>query len=305
MQMNGSAKLSAPKANSVTITLNASNSASSEVHSTGDTYVTTAYTAGGTGLVVNSIKGFPSPGGTLIIGYGTANQEEVAYSTSSSSTITITAALKNHAVNERVINKPAYTFVPGTLSIKEGSTVIATDDGVGGLTASGGAAVSAGSVDYSTGSLTFTFDSGLSGGNAVTCTVDTMTDAPDAESALANGGNALKTYQQYSFTRNDVPGAATVANLGDAAVGFFFEVSRNGGKSFTTKGYGASAGVLGTMNRKTVTLPNGGDMVVRFRAGSSSTASSSETAALGNDPDRRIVEPRVVTVDTATILNNG
>lgn len=300
MQMNGSAKLSAPKANSVTVTI-ATAGGSSETVTTGDTYVDSAYTSGTT-LTVASSTGFSS--GTLIIGYGTANQEEVAYSAApTSTTITITAALKSHAVNERVINKPSYTLVPGTVYLSENSTQIAVDNGAGVFTALNSSGLTNGTVDYSTGAITFTYDG--TSGRTLKYTADVMTDAPDAESALANGGNALKTYQQYSFTRNDVPGAATVANLGDSAVGFFFEVSRNGGKSFTTKGYGSSMGVLGTMNRKTVTLPNGGDMVVRFRAGSSSAASSSETAALGNDPDRRIVEPRVVTVDTATILNNG
>lgn len=302
MQMNGSAKLSAPKANSVTVTI-ATAGGSSETVTTGDTYVTSAYTSGTT-LTVASSTGFSS--GTLIIGYGTANQEEVAYSAApTSTTITITAALKSHAVNERVINKPSYTLVPGTVYLSESTTgQIAVDNGAGVFTTLlGNSNFTSGTVDYSTGAITFTYDG--TSGRTLSYTADAMTDAPDAESALANGGNALKTYQQYSFTRNDVPGAATVANLGDAAVGFFFEVSRNGGKSFTTKGYGSSMGVLGTMNRKTVTLPNGGDMVVRFRAASSSAASASETAALGNDPDRRIVEPRVVTVDTATILNNG
>lgn len=309
MQMNGSAKVSAPRCTSYSATGTTLTDYTGS-HSNGDAVLTAAIAAGATGngaiLVANS--GFPNSG-TVIIGYGTANEEEVVYTALSSTTgLSIGDAdiVKAHAVNERVVLKPTVSFMPGTVQIKMGNTVLATDANKDGVLVQAATDTddnfTSGTVDYSTGRVKLVLANDAS---TLTFVASALSDAPDAAGALADGSAAHKTFQQYAFTKNDAPGSAMVSNLGDATVGFFFEVSRNGGKSFTSAGL-ASSGSIGALGSTTVTCPGGRDQVVRFRAGSQVADSTFEGNQSGSkDPEGRIIEPRVVTVDTATKLNHG
>lgn len=304
MQMNGSAKVSAPRCTSYSET-GGSNTNYAGVYSNGDAVLTAAAAVGASSIEI-ATKGFPTTG-TVIIGYGTTNEEEVAIdSVTDADTLALDSALiKAHAVNERVVLKPTVSFMPGTVVIKDGTGVMATDankDGVLVLTTDANATFTSGSVDYSTGRVKLVV---TDLDNAVKIEASALSDAPDAAGALADGSAAHKTFQQYVFTKNDAPSSATVSNLGDATVGFFFEVSRNGGKSFSSAGL-ASSGSIDALGSTTVACPGGRDQVVRFRAGSQVADSTFEGNQSGSkDPEGRIIEPRVVTVDTATKLNHG
>lgn len=301
MQMNGSAKVSAPRCTSYSATIVASSDGGNL--SNGDSTLQSAATAGENSLTLVSDAGFPASG-VLIVGYGTANEEEVAFTTGEGVSLD-TNLLKDHAVNERVVVKPTVSLMPGTVSITVNGTQCAEDDGFGSLVGAGAesAKLLSGSVDYSTGLVKIELDTLTD--DAVAMTASVLSDAPSAEGSLADGSAAHKTFQQYAFTKNDTPGAATVSNLGDATVGFFFEVSRNGGKSFTSAGLGAS-GSVGSFGTVTVKCPGGSNQVVRFRAGSQTVNSDFEDdQRISKDPEGRIIEPRVVTVDTATNLNHG
>lgn len=321
MQMNGSAKVSAPRCSAITISLGET-VADPSLYSTGDAYLASPAVVGDETLTVqedeaclNSYFGLvatasPQEWATVVIGYGTSNEETIkARRVTNDYTLAIfegTPLTKDHAANERVLVKPAYAFMPGTVDVRLNGNSYATDrdsDGVLYKITGGGGVWGRGSVDYSTGAVTWT-DNCSAANLPITIKADVLTDNADALSAVADGAGAHKTFQQYAFSKNDVPSTAMVSNLGDATVGFFFEVSRNGGRSFTTSP-GTSSGSVGALCSKTVTGPGGQGQIVRFRAGSQSGNSDFEEGDRPTDPEGRIIEARVVTVDTSTNLNHG
>lgn len=299
MQMNGSAKVSAPRCTSYVGPNSPSLSNFTGTFSNGDSILTAAAAAGAESLTVDSETGFPASG-TLIVGYGSDHEEEVAF-TSGEGIALDSALLKDHAVNERVIVKPTVSLMPGTVVINYDGSQVASDDGAGAIANITEAKIVSGTVDYSTGRVRLVL---ADADESISISGEALSDSPSAAGSLADGSAAHKTFQQYAFTKNDVPSTATVSNLGDATVGFFFEVSRNGGKSFTSAGL-PSSGSVGALGVATVTCPGGQDQVVRFRAGSQSGDSDFEGGDRAKDPEGRIIEPRVVTVDTATNLNHG
>lgn len=318
MQMNGSAKVSAPRCSATTISLGTSASGASK-YSTGDAYLDDPAAVGDTTLTVHTNETAPttsfgiafanSEWVTVVVGYGTSNEETIkARSTNAGAGAELsinedTPLTKDHAANERVLAKPAYVFMPGTVEVEWDGSPYATDrDADGSIYRVGSPYTLLGTVDYSTGAVTFGATFGSS--ETVNIKADVLTDNADALSAVADGAGAHKTFQQYAFSKNDVPSTAMVSNLGDATVGFFFEVSRNGGRSFTTSP-GTSSGSVGALCSKTVTGPGGQGQIVRFRAGSQSDLSDGESSVSLTDPEGRIIEARVVTVDTSTNLNHG
>lgn len=322
MQMNGSAKVSAPRCSAITISLGTAVTTLSK-YSTGDAYLDAPAAAGDGYLTVHTDEAMsttsfgiaysnnPQTWVTVVVGYGTSNEEtiKVRQSDNEGSTpgliIVISSATpltKDHAANERVLAKPAYVFMPGTVEVEFNGSTYAKDRDADGSIYRVSTSALLGTVDYSTGAVTF--DATFTTANIVDIKADVLTDNADALSAIADGAGAHKTFQQYAFSKNDVPSTAMVSNLGDATVGFFFEVSRNGGRSFTTPP-GTSSGSVGALCSKTVTGPGGQGQIVRFRAGSQSDLSEFEGGSSLTDPEGRIIEARVVTVDTSTNLNHG
>jgi hypothetical protein len=307
MQMNGSAKLSAPRCTAVTISLGNTTGTGAALFGTGDTVLTSAALAGANTvsvtLTATNLGAFNSAV-TAIVGYGTTNEETVVLKSATNTTITLkdnTVLAKDHAANERILVKPVRSIRPGSVSILENSVSRGTDAAADGVLTGSGLT---GTVDYSTGHIYVNWTQ-TAGSLAMTATADAMTDAPDATDGVANGAGAHKQFNANYLAKTDVPDTVIVSNLGDGDVGYFFEVSRNGGKSFTTKGTSASA-ELTQFSNKTTRVPGGVNQVVRFRAGSQSASTNSETSPTSTtDSQGRIIEPRVVTVDTSTNLNHG
>ena len=321
MQMNGSAKVSAPRCSAITISLGNAVATTPGKYSTGDAYLDESAAAGDETLTVQTNEAGPktffgiaktnSEWVTVVVGYGTSNEETIKVRRLDDEAVDnevldinpATPLTKDHAANERVLAKPAYAFMPGTVEVEFDGDPYAKDrDADGSIYKIALPYTFLGTVDYSTGAVTF--DDTFGTAYTVDIKADVLTDNADALSAVADGAGAHKTFQQYAFSKNDVPSTAMVSNLGDATVGFFFEVSRNGGRSFTTPP-GASSGSVGALCSKTVTGPGGQGQIVRFRAGSQSENSVIEGGSSLTDPEGRIIEARVVTVDTSTNLNHG
>lgn len=261
----------------------------------GDSVTTTAITAGEDADTVNidvaDLSGF-ADGQVIIVSYGTDREEEVTIAGHGTTAIDsgggtgeiVCAAhifANDHPKGSRVVVKRGYSIRPGSVKVLDGATQEGIDDGKGNIIgrAANGTAVAgvSGWVDYSTGSIQANV---AASGGAVTVTFDTLTDSPEQNSA--DGSGYFVNHQGGLDTRKYIPDSADVTNLGDTEVGVFVEVSKNGGKSWTTRG--TSTGVLGlvanagalsaspgavlrSLGRSSIRSPGGRVDMLRVRAG--------------------------------------
>lgn len=314
MQMTGRHQVSVPKAASVTITVGTANN-SLTIFATGDGVLAGDITANTStsdinlGANVSELAGFAN-GQTVIVGYGTDNEEQLTVS--GHSAVTGAGALsvkgpilKAHKKNERVVVKPTYAIVPGTLAVSVNGVADNVVDGTGSTigTLTGGNINTTNSfVDYSTGSIRLKYNTAPVTG-AVTIKFDTISEVADVNDLT---GNAFqKNWQAHNLNRQSVPDLLQCSNLGTKKIGCFVEVSRNGGKSFTMKGLTNVAAQLGQYGRARLVVPTGQASildVVRFRGG----ILSAEGLGLDEtDPQERQQRTGCVEIDTSAFINDN
>jgi len=286
MESLGRRQLSAPKAATVTAIPVCAAATSDTVYATFNAVVITAATVvGATSVAVSEKRGLAT-NDYIRLGYGTANEELVKVTAigggvgTGNSTLTISAATKAHALNEKAIAnlKP---IVPGTLSVKSTSTVIATDDGAGALVAQNASGVT-GTVDYSSGLVSVTY--GGASSRTITYGADTFSDSADINDQKGDG--FMRNMQVLSFSPHDAPSTIVAKNLGVSTVGFIVEKSVNNGLSFVQ--LAAKSGTLSSLAKKALTMPalQGSDLVrVRASAASSGAGSILEVDTLQDITD--------------------
>ncbi len=312
MQMTGRHQVSVPKAASVTISVGTANN-SLAIFATGDAVLAGDIAANAStsdialGANIDQRAGFANTQ-VVIIGYGTDNEEQLTVSGHTpgidAGTLTVKGPiLKAHKKNERVVVKPTYSIVPGTVVVKVGGTAdgIVDNPATGGLTG-GNANTTASFVDYSTGSIRIKYGTVPVTG-AVTVVCDTISEVADVNDLT--GVAFQKNWQAHNLNRQSVPDLLQCSNLGTRKVGCFVEVSRNGGKSFTMKGLSNVASTLGQYGRARLVVPQGQASVldvVRFRGGvfSSEAAGQDET-----DPNERQVRTGCIEIDTSAQINDN
>lgn len=314
MQMTGRHQVSVPKAASVTITVGTANNALT-IFATGDGVLAGDITANTStadislGANVSELAGFAN-GQTVIVGYGTDNEEQLTVS--GHSAVTGAGALsvkgpilKAHKKNERVVVKPTYAIVPGTIVVSDNGVadgVVDSPTAPGTLTG-GNINTSLSFVDYSTGSIRLKYNTAPATAGPMTIKFDTISEVADVNDLT---GNAFqKNWQAHNLNRQSVPDLLQCSNLGTKKIGCFVEVSKNGGKSFTMKGLTNVSAQLGQYGRARLVVPTGQASildVVRFRGG----ILSSEGLGLDEtDPQERQQRTGCVEIDTSAFINDN
>lgn len=313
MQANGRVQISAPACVAITAVpirsgvADGLGDAATKIFSTVDTTISADAAAGATTIALTAGAGV-TDGQTLIIGYGTENEEPVTVGavTEAPGAIAacpVSALKKAHYANERVV-RVLQAIRPGSVVVKVNGSALAncTDSGLGTLT---GAGVSAGTIDYSTGSVTLTTAAAPADDAAITYDADKLMDLPDQ--ADLTGSGFQKNFFTAKGSRQPIPDTAVINNLGDTNVSYFVEVSKNNGRSFTTKGFasaGNRSGTVGNMGRKVVEFPTGqGNVIdaVRIRA----CQASGQTSVADTETEKRYIWPGVLEVSHASIINSN
>lgn len=337
MQANGRAQISAPECGTITGAegglaqlrsdqADGQGDAASVVFGTGDTVlnaVVSATTATSSTVVTVAERVGITTGQTLILGYGTDNEEEVLTHASAVTEgvgagdieLADGQVIRNkHELSERVVVKGSATggmaagaIRPGSIVIKlnGGATASAwTDNADGTLTEAAGGS---GTVDYSSGHMTLTFNAAPGDAGVITYNADTIADLPDQ--ADRTGSGFQKNFFTHSATRQSIPDVMSISNLGATAVGYFVEVSRNGGRTFTTTGWAGAGNRAGTiangLGRKVVEAPGGAGALidaVRIRAGQNSGQTSDADTV---DEKRQIWDGVLEISHQAMINHNG
>lgn len=315
MQMTGRHQVSVPKAASVTITVGTADN-SVTMFATGDAVLAGDIAANsstsdiGLGANVSEAAGFSNTD-VVIVGYGTDNEEQLTVSGHTpavgSAVLTVRGPiLKAHKKNERVVVKPTYAIVPGTIVVSDNGVADGVVDGTGstiGTLTGGNINTSLSFVDYSTGSIRLKYNTAPATSGPMTVKCDVISEVADVNDLT---GNAFqKNWQAHNLNRQSVPDLLQCSNLGTKKVGCFVEVSRNGGKSFTMKGLTGVAAQLGQYGRARIAVPTGQASVldvVRFRGG----ILSAEGLGLDEtEPNERQQRTGCIEIDTSAQINDN
>lgn len=257
---------------------------------------------------VNATVGFQN-NDVIIVGYGTDTQEEITLGASAvtdHNTLAVAANQKwkyKHAAGARIIRKTTamQAIRPGSVSISRvgGSNPVATDNGLGVISGTDGGAIT-GTVDYATGMIIANWAAAAATG-AVTAAYEALQDSPDMNDLKGQGFFA--NAPALLMSRDGVPSHIIVSNLGSSTVGVFVEITRNNGKSFTSKGFtGVSLNLKG-LTSGVISVPAGTGPVldgIRIRAGQKQSSASTLDA-----DEARIIQDGKIECDFVTAPRNA
>lgn len=317
MQVNSGRQLAAPLCTSVSAEAFGTANAALTRFSNGHALLAAAVVAGAT---VATFDVTPGEGGassatnaatsgfvndeTVIVGYGTDQQEEIVLGASAvtdHNTLTVAAGQKwkfSHSAGARIVRKSVLRAMrPGSVVLARAGGTSLTDNADGSFSGSDGGAVT-GTIEYATGVAYLSY-AAAPGASAITLSADLLADSPDIADLSGKGFHANMLVSLAS--RESAPTTIHVTNLGSSTVGVFVEISRNNGRSFSTKGYTRLSCELKGLATKVLTVPAGtGGLLdqVRIRAGQKPSSASTL-----DEDEARIVKDGVIMCDFTTIRN--